>query len=279
MLFDVLVIGGGFAAEAAAMCLVRQKYALIVLAKQVNSQALLSEGSAQTINLKTGVTVTQIEKTPQGFSALLENGEIYEGKTVLVATGSCSRSLNVTGEAELYDRGVTHGMDCDISLYQDKLMFVVGGGNSAMSMALSLAKYAQRVTIVTANATLSGDVVMRVQVLASPNIRLETSTKVVAFLGKKQLSGLKLKSHDGYEHIEMGDGACLETGCVPAAQMLESVIKDTRGQIVVDKTNTTNVVGVWAAGDVTDVVHGYSVIAIGEGTKAALSIIHYFQTT
>jgi alkyl hydroperoxide reductase subunit AhpF len=72
---------------------------------------------------------------------------------------------------------------------------------------------------------------------------------------------------------------CIEIGSVPSSQMADLVAKDTRGYIVIDKANATNVTGIWAAGDVTDVTQRQIAIAIGEGVKAALSIIRHFQTT
>ena len=196
-----------------------------------------------------------------------------------MATGTCHRLLQVPGESALAGRGVTYCATSDAPLYKDKVVFVIGGGNAAMDAALFLEKYAQRVTIVTANTDVKGDEVMRKQVFASKNIRVESSTKVAALLGKKRVTGIKLMSTDGHERVEVCDGVCIEIGSVPSSQMADLVAKDTRGYIVIDKANATNVTGIWAAGDVTDVTQRQIAIAIGEGVKAALSIIRHFQTT
>ncbi len=304
MMFDVLVIGGGPAAMAAMVYFARQKRSFVVLATQLGGQMTWSsdvenylgfhlldgveltrrfkahlEDYRDAFTLKEGALVTRVEKTPQGFRAILETGEVYEGKTVLMATGSQHRTLHVPGESALYGHGVTYCAVCDAPLYRDKVVFAIGGGNAAMDAALCLEKYAKRVTIVTANADIKGDEVMRKRVLASSKIRVETKTKVVAILGDKTLTGIKLVDASGHERIEMGEGVCIEVGSVPSSQMVDFVAKDTRGQIIVDKTNATSVTGVWAAGDVTDVMQKQIAVAVGEGVKAALSIIHYFQTT
>lgn len=304
MIFDVLVIGGGPAAMAAMVYLARQKRSFIVLTKEVGGQAIWSsdvenylgfhlldgleltkrfkmhlEDYRDAFTLKEGATVTHIEKTPEGFRAMLETGESYQGKTVLVATGSRHRTLNVPGESALSGHGVTYCAACDAPLYREKIVCVIGGGNAAMDAALFLEKYAQRVTIVTVNADIKGDEIMRKQVLASKKIRVERSTKVAALLGEKRVTGIKLIGGDGHERVELCDGVCIEIGSVPSSQMVDLVAKDTRGQIMVDKANATNVSGIWAAGDVTDVAQKQIAVAVGEGVKAALSIIHHFQTT
>lgn len=304
MIFDVLVIGGGPGAMAAMIYLARQKRSFVVLTKEFGSQAAWgSEGENASgfyvldgrdvakrlkaeleayraaFTLKEGESVTRLEKTPHGFQAILEGGDTYEGKTVLVATGSRHRVLNVPGESALINHGVTYGAAYDAPLYEDKVVFVIGGGNAAMDAALFLEKYAQRVTIVTVNTDIKGDEAMRKQVFASKKIRVESSTKVAEILGEKHVTGIKLTGGDGHERIELCDEVCIEIGSVPSSQMVDLVAKDTRGQVIVDKTNATNVAGIWAAGDVTDVAQKHIAVAVGEGVKASLSIIRHFQTT
>jgi alkyl hydroperoxide reductase subunit F len=113
---------------------------------------------------------------------------------------------------------------------------------------------------------------------ASSKIRIKPLTKVIEIIGEKNVTGIKLQTMDGAESIEVADGVCIEIGLVPASQMVDFVAKDKRGQIIVSKTNATNVEGIWAAGDVTDVTQKQIAVAVGEGAKAALSIIQYFQT-
>ncbi len=301
-MFDVLVLGGGPAAISAAVYLARQKLSFIVIAGTFGGQAAWSadvenylgfhlldgveltkrfrqhlQDYKDAFTLKESENVTKVEKIPQGFRAISEAGT-YEGKTVLIATGSKHRALNVPGEVDLYGKGVTYCAACDAPLFRDKVTFVIGGGNSAMDAALFLEKYAERVTIITVNDELKGDEVMRKKIMASKKIRVETQTKVLEIMGKKKVSGIKLADAQQNERVEVGDGVFIEIGLVPASQMIDFVAKDKRGQIIVDKNNLTNVEGIWAAGDVTDVMQKQISVAVGEGSKAALSIIQYFQT-
>jgi alkyl hydroperoxide reductase subunit F len=147
-----------------------------------------------------------------------------------------------------------------------------------MDAALLLEKYASRVTVVTVNAELKGDEIMQKKIKASSKIKVKASTKVSEILGERQVTGIKVRAADGSEAVELTDGVFIEIGLVPASQMVDFVAKDKRGQIIVSKTNATNVEGIWAAGDVTDITQKQIAIAVGEGAKAALSIINYFQT-
>lgn len=232
--------------------------------------------------LKEGESVIRVEKNEKGFVAYTD-ATSYQGKTLLIATGSHHRELNVPGEKALYGRGVTYCATCDAPLYRDKIVCVVGGGNSAMDAALSLEKYARRVFIVTVNAELKGDEVMRKKVLASQKISVYPLTKVMEIVGERQVTGVHLQdvtpSTTASDRVEMADGVCVEIGLVPSSQVIDFVAKDKRGQIIVDKNNATNIVGAWAAGDVTDITQKQIAIAVGEGAKAALSIIHHFQTS
>jgi alkyl hydroperoxide reductase subunit F len=303
-MFDVLIVGGGPAALAAAVYIARQKLSFIMVAPQIGGQVSWSsdvenylgfhlldgvelvkrfrthlEDYQSNFTLKEGETVSKLEKIPQGFRALTTNDQVYEAKTVLIATGSQHRALDVPGEKKLYGRGVTYCATCDGPLFRDKVVFVIGGGNSAMDAALLLEKYAERVTIITVNNELKGDEIMHKKINASSKIKVKVQTKVQEVLGETKVTGIKLVAPDGSERVEVADGVLIEIGLVPASQMVDFVAKDKRGQIVISKTNATNVEGVWAAGDVTDVTQKQIAVAVGEGAKAALSIIQYLQTT
>ena len=228
------------------------------------------------IDIHENEKVTSIGKSRHGFSLQTTKGS-YEGKTVLIASGATHRTLGVPGERELSGRGVTYCATCDAPLYKAKRVFVIGGGNSAMDAALFAQKYATEVHLVTINKELMGDAVMKKSCLANTNIIVHTETKTVAFEGKMKLERIRFAGPKG-EFEERADGAFIEVGLMPNADFIDFVEKDQWGQIVVDKRNATNVEGVYAAGDVTDVTEKQISVAVGEGSKAALSVIKYLQT-
>ncbi len=299
---DVLIVGGGPAALAAAVYLARQRVRLTMVAEIIGGQTLWSadvenylgfhllDGISlvkkfqehladyrDAMDLREGLRVTMLEKLERGYRAQLSDGSVVEARLVLVASGATHRTLNVPGEKTFYGKGVTYCATCDAPLFKDQRVVVIGGGNSAMDGALFAATYAREVLLVTVNKDLRGDAVMLKKVLTHPRIRVHAETRTTGILGETMVTGIQLQ-HAGVERIEPCTGVFIEIGLVPAAAYISFVAKDKWGQIIVDKYNATNVEGVWAAGDVTDVAEKQIAIAVGEGSKAALSIIKYLQT-
>ena len=287
---------------AAAVYLARQKFSFMILTGNVGGQAGLSDDVENYLgfHLMNGIElvdqfkkhladykdcfeiheqeeVSKIEKLDQGFRVTTAGGS-YSTKTVLIATGTKHRKLNVPGEDALYGHGVTYCANCDSPLFKDKIVYVIGGGNSAMDAALFVEKYATHVGLVNVNSELQGDAVMITKIQASKKIQLYPLTKTTKIEGTSVDTGVGLMGVDGIEKIEKTDGVFIEIGLTPITDFIDFVAKDSHEQIIVDKLTATNVEGVWAAGDVTDVTEKQISVAVGEGSKAALEIIKYLQT-
>lgn len=300
-MYDVIILGGGPAGLAAAVYLARQRLRFLLLTENIGGQTLWSSDVENYLgfHLLDGLTLVKrfrehlkdysdsmelhenepadkVTRIIGGFSVVTAKGT-YTSRTVLVATGTKHRTLDVPGEADLYGHGVTYCATCDAPLFASKRVLVVGGGNSAMDAALFTAKYASQVTLATINPELRGDADLLKKCLKHPKIKLLPSVKVLAVQGTKQVTGARLAQADGQERIQSVDGVFIEIGTVPVAKCVDFVAKDPTGQIIVDKSNATDVEGVWAAGDVTDIPSKQIAVAVGEGSKAALSIIAYLQ--
>ena len=302
-MYDALIIGGGPAGLAAAVYFARQKISFVLLTQEVGGKVIWSsdvenylgfhllDGSelvkkfqahlqdyAGTFEIKEGEPVQVLEPFEHGFRALTTRGT-YTARAVLIATGAQSRKLNVPGEQELFGHGVTYCATCDAPLFAGKCVHVIGGGNSAMDAALLAEKYASHVTIVSLHAELAGDTGMKKRCLESKKISVLGETRTTRFDGVKQLTGIGLIGPDGAERVELTDGAFIEIGLAPVSQFIECVAKNKNGEIIVDKQNRTSVPGIVAAGDVTDIGARQIAVAVGEGSKAALELLHYLQTT
>ncbi len=299
-MYDVLLIGGGPAGLSAAIYLARQKLNVAMFTGMLGGQVIWSSDIENYLGLHqlTGVQLVQrfqkhlddyrkaldihenekvnkIERIKRGFRAVTERGT-YEGRVVLIATGSEHRTLGVPGESELRNKGVTYCATCDAPLFKQKNVYVIGGGNSAMDAALFLEKYAKEVHLLTVNAELKGDAFMMKAVRASKNIVVVPNAKTLRFEGKRFLERIVYSDTKG-EHTVSADGAFIEIGLMPNSDVVDFVKKNTRGEIIVDKMNATDVEGVFAAGDVTDVTEKQIAVSVGEGSKAALSVIKYLQ--
>jgi len=301
-MLDCVIVGGGPAGLAAAVYLARNKLSFALVVKEFGGRPvwaadvenylgfhLLSgmelvgqfrkhlEDYRDQFELAEGEAVETIEKIPSGFRTSTK-GKQWDSRTLLVATGTVPRTLDVPGEKEYYGKGVTYCAICDGPLFREKTVHVIGGGNAAMDAALTLEKYAKRVSIVTVNAELSGDQTMLEKIRASEKCMIIPSTKTTKIVGATFVTGIGLAGQDGTERVEPTDGIFVEIGLMPVSGFINFVKKDDRGQIVIDRFNATDVEGVWAAGDVTDLPAKQIAVAVGEGAKAAVSIIKYLQS-
>jgi NADH-dependent peroxiredoxin subunit F len=307
---DVIIIGGGPAGLAAAIYLARQKVKFLMLTDTVGGQTLMSsdvenylgfhlidgpglvnafrahlEDYKGAFELHEGEPVAKVEKMQNGFKVTTGKG-VYEAKAVLVATGEKYRELNVPGEKEFYGKGVTYCATCDAPIFAGRDVVVVGGGNSAMDAALFLEKYASHVTIVTINASLQGDAVMKRKCETSKKISILSPVKTTRILGDAFVTGIEVQEVESNTHAAAKagkmsvipvQGVFVEIGLVPVSQFIDFVEKDKSGQIIVNTKNETSVPGVWAAGDVTDVTEKQIAVSVGEGSKASLEIIKWLQ--
>ena len=298
MVYDCIIIGAGPAGMAASVYLARQKLNFIILSKDVGGQTLLSADvenylgfhlidgvhlvekfkehlNDYKIELRQGISVNDVVKE-NNFIVKTDDGD-FEGKTVLIATGEKHRELNVPGEKEYYGKGLSYCATCDVPLFADKIIAVVGGGNSALDAALFALKYCPKVYIVNLNDKLTGDKGMLDNILNNSKVEVVNNAKTKEIIGDKFVNGVKLEVN-GQERILDVNGVFVEIGLMPASGFINIVEKDKWGEIIVDKRNQTNVPGIFAAGDVTDITEKQIIVAAGEGGKASLEIIKYLQS-
>ena len=295
---DAIIIGAGPAGMAAAVYMAREKLNFIVVSKNIGGQTLWSAEvgnylgfqllsgdelvkkfkdhiSSYGVDVREGEEVTAVKKTKKGFKVITKKAE-YEALALLVATGEKHRKLNVPGEEEFYGRGVTYCATCDAPLFDKKNVAVVGGGNSAMEAALSASKYASKVHLVTINPELQGDDTLIERVKRDKKIRIIPNAATTEIIGDKFVNSLKYDQAGEPKELKI-KGVFIEVGLLPVSDFIDIVQKDDWNQIIVDKNNMTNVEGIWAAGDVTDVTEKQIAVAVGEGSKAAIQLIKYVE--
>jgi alkyl hydroperoxide reductase subunit F len=225
------------------------------------------------IQLKEGESVTDIQKRDNKIAVKTDKGD-YEAKALIIASGKSSRELNVPGEKEFKHRGVTYCATCDGPLFAGKDVAIIGGGNSALDAAIQLIRIARRVYVINIASDFTGDPVMQEQVEDSKIATVIHNAQVRAILGDKFVTGIKIESQ-GKEQIIPVQGIFVEIGLIPNSAFAKEVEKNSFGEIKVNPLNQTNLAGVFAAGDVTDVPEKQIIIAAGEGAKAALSVFRY----
>ncbi|MGR0184035.1 alkyl hydroperoxide reductase subunit F [Azospirillum aestuarii] len=302
--FDVLVIGGGPAGAAAAIYAARKGIRTGVAAERFGGQVLdtmaienfISVSHTEGPKLATAleqhikeyeVDVMNLQRAealipasgPGGLIEIrLANGASLKSKTVILSTGARWRQMGVPGEDEYRNKGVAYCPHCDGPLFKGKRVAVIGGGNSGVEAAIDLAGIVAEVTLIEFDSQLRADEVLQRKLRSLPNVRVITSGLTTEVHGDgTKVTGLSYKNRNtGEVHRIDLEGIFVQIGLVPNTEWLKgSVALSPRGEIEVDARGQTSVPGVFAAGDATTVPYKQIIIAMGEGSKAALSAFDY----
>ena len=208
----------------------------------------------------------------------LESGASLRAKTVILSTGARWRQIGVPGEDEYRNKGVAYCPHCDGPLYKGKRTAVIGGGNSGVEAAIDLAGIVAHVTLIEFDSELRADAVLQKKLRSMPNVTIITSALTTEVTGNgEKVTGLvyRDRTNDTLHTVEL-EGIFVQIGLVPNTEWLHGAVAMTnRGEIEIDPHLATSVPGVFAAGDVTTVPFKQIVIAMGEGSKAALSAFDY----
>jgi thioredoxin reductase len=202
----------------------------------------------------------------------------YETKSVIIATGVHPKELKIPGEKEYRGKGVTYCTVCDGPLFRGKTVAVLGGGNSALEAALMLADICPKVYVINKNDKFKGEQVLVDKLIAKQNVQIIFNAVTFEIFGEEFVKGFKYNDNNGQENKLDVDGIFVHIGMVPNSLLApEGTTKDEFGQIKVSKNCETNIPGVFAAGDVTDVSFKQIVIASGQGVIAALATVNYLN--
>ncbi len=223
-----------------------------------------------------GDTVVTVEKIDGGFEVKTKRGKQFTAKVVLFTSGTKHRHLGLSREDELQGKGVAYCATCDGPFYKDKNVALVGGGNSVISAALYMADLASQVYVIVRGADLKGEPVWREELKKRPNVSVLMNTNVAALIGQDKLEALKLDApFNGSDEVPV-DGMFVEIGLVPQTELAKGlgVETDQFGYIKVRPDMSTNIPGLYAAGDSTDASNNFHqiVTACGEGAVAADAI-------
>ncbi|MFZ4758709.1 MAG: alkyl hydroperoxide reductase subunit F, partial [Burkholderiaceae bacterium] len=213
----------------------------------------------------------------------LESGASLKARSVIVATGARWRSLNVPGEDQYRNKGVAYCPHCDGPLFKGKRVAVIGGGNSGVEAAIDLAGIVEHVTLLEFAAELRADAVLQRKLASLPNVTTVTNAQTTEVLGDgARVDGLRyVDRRTGAVHDVALAGVFVQIGLLPNTDWLKGTVALSRhGEIEIDARGQTSLPGVFAAGDATTMPYKQIVIAMGEGSKAALSAFdHLIRST
>jgi thioredoxin reductase len=212
----------------------------------------------------------KVEKVKKGFQVTTKGGEQYQAKALIVATGALGRLMNVPGEKEFMMRGLCYSAVSYAPLFIDRDTVVIGDTMLALRSVAELAQIAKQVTLLApSHGDLDTSMGQRVQ--EAENVEILEGYKVEAVLGDEYARKLEV-SKDGEKREIEADAFFVEIELEPQSEIVADLVdRDELGRIVVDCANRTSAEGLFAAGDVTNVVAEQVLIAVGEGAKAALT--------
>ncbi len=293
---DVVIIGAGSAGFPAGMYASRYKLSNIIIGEMPggalatshcveNYPGTLSASGRDIMNNfqkhaeQAGSTLIQdhveeVSKIGENhFSIRTMNGQIYESRRVILATGNTYKMLGATGEQEFYGQGVSYCATCDGNFYKGLTVAVVGAGNTAITEALYLAEIAKEVHILVRSDRIRAEDIWVEKARATPNIVFHMSTQVTEVQGGMMgVTGVLLNTG---ETLKL-DGVFVAIGSTPITTMVDELNpdKDVEGCLVVDKRQETSVKWLYAAGDVTTNSNKFrqTIMSAAEGCLAANSV-------
>ena len=228
------------------------------------------------LELREGIRVDRVSGKGNSFEVVTSEGDIYYSQTVIIATGRVPRRLGVKGEEEFRNRGVTYCATCDAPLFAGKDVAVVGGGNAGLEAVIQLTRIARKIYLIEREDHLPGDPVLVEKVEKDKRVRILFRSVVEEIEGDKFVKGIRVKVEGEETYIPV-EGVFVEIGSLPASGLVEEVKKNREGEIVVNCKCETNIPGMFAAGDVTNVFAKQIIVASGEGAKAALAVTDYLN--
>jgi alkyl hydroperoxide reductase subunit F len=300
-MFDMIIIGAGPAGLSASVYAARKQMKTLLISVDIGGQInttlgienylgyqfiegpdLIDKFNTQIdkypIEQDIGSKVTRLNKIKGGFQAITEDGNKYESKVIVFAAGKKPKKLNIPGEAEFTGKGVSYCAICDGPVFARKRVAVVGGGNSALEAVLDLVKIAEHVDMVSLTQ-LTGDQVLINQLKGVKNLDIFLEYKTQQVEGESFVTRMTIEDTKSKEEKKLSvSGVFIEIGMVPNSEPVKHLIKLNKfGEIPVNCSCETELAGLYAAGDVTNVPEKQIVVAAGEGAKAALQAHRYLQ--
>jgi len=301
--WDVIIIGGGPAGLAAAIYCGRALRKTLVLEKKVFGGQIINAdiienypGFAEPI--VPAELMDQMVKQTGRYGVILENDEVsslewekgfwqvalYQqtvaAKAIVYAAGSVHRFLGVSGEKELLGRGISVCATCDAPFFLRRKVAVLGGGDTALSEALHLAKFASEVVLIHRRGQFRAEKILQDRVFKNEKIKIIWDSEVLSFKGDQKLEGIELRNKiNGTLEIVGFDGAFLAIGTIPNTELLKNIVKlDENGYVITDISLSTDAKGLFVAGEVIKGNRRQVAISVGMGVQAALSCEEYLAS-
>lgn len=298
MIYDSIIVGAGPAGITASIYASRKQMKILVIGHEIGGQVtktsvienytgyeeITGEDLAKKFydHLKQfnfdfkNEQVVSIEKNNETFLVSTKK-ETFQSKSIILALGAKPKLLDIKGEEDFKNRGVTYCATCDAPLFFNKDVVVIGSGNSALGTVLQLANIANKIYLVMRGPKVNADPVIFDKIKNSPKVSIMYSTDVLEIKGVNMVEEIVIR-HQGLEKSLKVGGIFVNVGYSPNNDVAQGLLDlNDREEIVINDKNETSVSGIFAAGDCTSVFFKQIIIASGEGAKAAISSFNYLS--
>ncbi len=296
-MLDTIIIGAGMAGLTAAIYASRKNMEFEIISKDFGGQFMISgevlnypgipkttgselndtmgeQMGVNDIEVKTDLTVQGIEKKDGHFRVLTDKDD-YEARTVIIATGSHARKLEVEGEDRLANKGITYCSICDGPLFKGREVAIIGGGNSALEAVDFMKDIAEKINLLVLGDSMTGHESLIENVKGNDKVDIIFNAETTEIFGKDFVEGIKYRQ-DGEEKELKVKGVIIEIGRIPNTDFLKGFVDlDDHGHIKIDCKTQTSVEGVFAAGDCASGHEYQYVIAAGQGCMALIKAARY----
>ena len=300
--FDLIIVGGGPAGITAGIYAARKKIKTLIIAKNFRGQvqwAVSVENYPGFEPIKglelakkfenhlrrQDITISEdevekIKKENQLFGIVTKDKKEYMAYSVIIASGCDPRPLEVPGEKEFIEKGLSYCTTCDAPFFDDKIVAVIGGGNSGVRSAIELTNYAKKVYLLEFMPQLAADEIEQQKAKTNDKITIICSSALKKIEGGNMIERIIYEDRKSKNKKTLKvDGVFVSVGTQPVTAFVKGLVEfNKRDEIMIDsKTCETKTKGLFAAGDATDVLFNQIIIATGEGAKAALSAHDYIR--
>lgn len=301
MEYDLVIVGAGPAGMTAGVFAARKGLKAVIVGQDIGGQAGWTtdienymgfaeiDGPALMEKFQAQVKEHGLEEKPENIRSLEKNGAWFKletekgeeltAKAVIICSGKKPKTLNVKGENEFRNRGVSYCSTCDAPLFRDAAVAVVGGGNSAVKAVLDLANYAKEIHLLFLEERLTADEALQRRLDEVKQLIRYPGHTVVEIGGGNAVERIKVEHSWNRQQFDLPvQGIFIEIGLSPNTEFVSDAVKRNEAQeILVDCHCRTNIPGLYAAGDVSSVPEKQIIIAAGEGAKAAIKAWEYLM--
>jgi alkyl hydroperoxide reductase subunit F len=290
-MYDLIIVGGGIAGVTAAIYAARKEMKFAIIApdfggrivdttdvenwpgiKSISGKELADTyvEHMKSLNVEM-IEDTVIEVKHNTHFVITTKTGLYESKTLIWATGSKHRVLNIPGEERFSGRGVTYCSICDGPIFKDKVVAVIGGGNVGLTAAIYMTNIAKKVYLIECTEKINGDPILAGRLKSQQNVEIMISTKLKSVNGERRVTSVTLEDD---KEIQL-DGVLINIGYMPVIEPIRNIVELKYGHVEVDWKNMTKTKGLFAAGDVVANPYKQLIVSASDGAKAALGAYDY----